>query len=212
MHHFTGEMDQEIVGSESSHRKNISKFIKYQVQKLLIHSTFWRFLGFVSSAVGLLCFALSLTFQRLFGKRNIWKMFLYGALSFIIAGFMLLPNKKMRLSRRGWLKVQIVFFVFVFTNLGFHFYEKWISGKPDRFALSSIGMFALSSFSLSCQINIGFEVGFTNFLLATFTTQILQINEYLICLPLAICFVIFAVRSYLESRNEETVTSGIELV
>ena len=121
---------------------------------------------------------------------------------------MLLPNKKKQLSRRGWLRVQIVFFVFVFTNLGFHFYEKWISGKPDRFALSSIGLFALSSFSLSCQINIGFEIGFTNFLLATLTTQIMQINEYLVCLPLAICLVIFAVRSYLESRNEETVTSG----
>ncbi|AES98857.1 transmembrane protein, putative [Medicago truncatula] len=44
----------------------------------------WRFVGFASSVVGLLCYALSSSFNYLFGEWNLLKIFLYSAFSFII--------------------------------------------------------------------------------------------------------------------------------
>lgn len=59
----------------------------------------WRFVGFASAIVGLVCYALSSSFNYLFGEWNLSKIILYSVISFIICLMILYP--KVWQSSRG---------------------------------------------------------------------------------------------------------------
>ncbi|KAE9596064.1 putative exocyst complex component Exo70, cullin repeat-like-containing domain-containing protein [Lupinus albus] len=54
------------------------------IRRWLTQTKIWRIVGFVSAVVGLLCYALSSSFNLLFGDWNFSKIFLYCVFSFII--------------------------------------------------------------------------------------------------------------------------------
>ncbi|KAE9620092.1 hypothetical protein Lalb_Chr02g0160091 [Lupinus albus] len=59
------------------------------ITKFITHHMLWRLVGFMSSIVGFTCYALSPSFNDLFGNRNPLKM-VYSVVSSIISILMLL--------------------------------------------------------------------------------------------------------------------------
>ena len=113
----------------------------------------WKFLGFVSSTVGLVCYALSPSFRHLYGEWNIMKIILYVVVSSIISCIMLFAEQLTFLR----LKAHVLFVVMMLTSLYSVRYDKTVDGKPDALSPISSGAFSLMSLSLSRQIELGFE-------------------------------------------------------
>jgi len=80
----------EITLATSDPKKNMIQII--QVLSFLNHPLVWRLTGFISSIIGLLCYALSSSFKHLFGDWNLLKIFLYGIVSFITCCTVLLAK------------------------------------------------------------------------------------------------------------------------
>lgn len=170
------------------------------IPSLLKQPLFWRFTGFISSIIGLLCYALSSSFKHLFGEWNSLKIFLYGAGSLITCSIVLLA-KKWQLSRGLMLKAHVGFMVLMLTSVYSFFYDKAVNGKPDALGLVSCAAFALVSFSLSRQIDLGFEVDLLNFFLGYLMVQLMKINFLLASLGGVLCYFLIVLRSSLDSQQ-----------
>ncbi|KAF7816184.1 disease resistance protein RPM1-like [Senna tora] len=146
------------------------------VVKILVQPLLWRIVGFASSAVGFLCYALSSSFTHLFGDWNLLKIIIYSALSCIICSF-LLYAKKWSVSRSSLVKVQMGFLVLIIISVYSFFYDKAVNGsKPDVLSLVSCGAFAFMSFSLSRLTDLGFEVDLLNFFLGCLILLLMKIH------------------------------------
>ena len=135
------------------------------IPSLLEKSQLWGLIGFVSSAIGLIRNALSSPFKHVLGGWNFWKIFLYSAGSFIICS-MVLYAKKWKLSRSLMLKAHTRLFDLMLS--------------PDVFGLISCVALAMLSFSLSRQINLGFEVDLLNFFLGCLTVLLMKMDLKLV--------------------------------
>ncbi|AET00574.1 WRKY family transcription factor [Medicago truncatula] len=120
-----------------------------RISNRLILINHWRILGFFSSIIGFTSYAFSSSFNHLYGKWNFIKIIIYTLVSFSISSMMLFL-KKWKLSRRFLLK----------AHLG---------------SMISCAAFALMSFCLSRQIDLGFETDL-NFFLGILTVQLMKIN------------------------------------
>ncbi|KAF7816177.1 WRKY transcription factor WRKY24-like [Senna tora] len=169
--------------------------------KLLMQPLLWRCVGFTSSVVGVLCYALSSSFTHLFGKWNLMKILIYIVVSSIICIFMLFA-KKWKLSRSLLVKAQFGFLVLMLTSLYSFFYDKAVNGKPDLLNLISCAAFAAMSLSLSRQSELGFEVDLLNFFLGCLTLQLMKINLMLAFVGGAFSYSLIVLRSSLDSQME----------
>ncbi|KAF7816181.1 exocyst complex component EXO70B1-like [Senna tora] len=172
-----------------------------RLPKLLMQPLLWRVVGFTSSVVGLICYALSSSFTHLFGKWNLLKMLIYSVVSFIICSFMLFA-KKWKVSRSLLVKAQFGFLVLMLTSLYSFFYDKAVNGKPDLFSFISCAAFSAMSLSLSRQTEFGFEVDLLNFFLGCLTLLLMKINLLLAFIGAAFSYSLFLLRSSLDSQME----------
>ncbi|KAF7816183.1 Calmodulin-binding transcription activator 5 [Senna tora] len=161
----------------------------------------WKCVGFVSSVIGLVSYALSSSFTHLFGEWNLLKILIYAGFSLIICSIMLFAKKR-QLSRSFLLKSHVGFLVLMLASLYSSFYDKSMNGKPDVLSLISSGAFALMSLSLSRQIELGFEVGVSNFFAGCLTVQLMKINLLLAFVAVVFCYSLIVTRCYLDSHPQ----------
>lgn len=117
----------------------------------------WRFVGFVSSIVGLVCYALSSSFNCLFGEWNLMKIILYCAFSLFICLWSLFAKVCQRSSSLRF-KAHSAFLVLTITSVYSYFTDKVVNGEPDAYSVISCVTFSIMSLSLSRQTECGFEV------------------------------------------------------
>jgi len=153
-----------------------------------------RVVGFMSSVVGLICYALSSSFNHLFGEWNLLKIILYTMVSFSIGSVMLFM-KKWKRSRCFSLKVHVGVLVLLLTSFYSFVSDKSANGKPDGLSLISCGAFALMSLCLSRQIDLGFGADLLNFFLGCLTVQLMEINLMLFIVAAIFCYCFMILRS-----------------
>jgi hypothetical protein len=153
----------------------------------------WRFVGFASSVVGLVCFALSSSFNYLFGDWNLLKIFLYSVFSFIISLMILFANI-WRHSTSLRFKSHTAFLVLTITSLYSFFLDKVVTGKPDAYSLISCSSFAIMLLSLSRQIECGFEVDLLYFFLGCLIVQLMKIKLLLFILGAGFSYLLIILR------------------
>ncbi|KAI5435022.1 uncharacterized protein LOC127118476 [Lathyrus oleraceus] len=167
----------------------------------LMQPKIWRFVCFVSSVVGLLSYALSSSFNHLFGKWNFLKVFLYTIFSFIICLTILYANTCQTSSISLGLKAHLVFSVFTITTVYSFFFDK-ANGKPDLYSLISCAAFAIMSLSLSKQTHFGFEVDLLYFFCGYLTLQLMKIKLFLVVVGVIFSYFLIILRFYLGNPIE----------
>ena len=98
----------------------------------------------------------------------------------------------------------MVFVVLALTSLWFFWEDRCELGKVEnRFRkmmnLASIGAFALMALSLLRQLQIGFDVGVTNFLVGCFLVTLMKMNLKLAPLAALFCYLLVNNRSISDS-------------
>ncbi|RHN52585.1 hypothetical protein MtrunA17_Chr6g0482151 [Medicago truncatula] len=160
----------------------------------------------MSSIVGLVCYALSPSFNRLIGKLKAFQIFLYGVLSLAIFTTILFAKQSSRTTRHVQLKTYSSFLVLMIISVYAFFYDRAVNGKPEILSIVSNAAFALVSLSLHKLINFGFEIGVFSYFLGCFTVQLLTINWMFIFVALFFGCPLFVMHSSLNSKRE--VASG----
>ncbi|KAJ1386247.1 Exocyst complex component Exo70 [Sesbania bispinosa] len=166
-----------------------------QILRWLMQPLVWRFVGFGSAVAGLLCYALSSSFNHLFGNWNLLKIFLYSVFSFIIS-FMVLFAKIWKHSRSLRFKANWAFMVLTITSVYSFFSDKVMNGKPDAYSLISCAAFAIMSLSLSRQTQCGFEVDLLYFFLGCLIVQLMKIRLELVIVGAGFSYSLIILRSY----------------
>jgi hypothetical protein len=109
----------------------------------------WRAVGLMSSLVGLLCYTLSPSFDRLIGRWEPFKVFLYIVLSLALLTTILFAKQLSLSTGIGHLKrTCTVFAVVMIISVYSFFYDRAVDGKPDILSVVSNAAFALVSLSL----------------------------------------------------------------
>ncbi|KAJ1386250.1 Exocyst complex component Exo70 [Sesbania bispinosa] len=166
-----------------------------QILRWLMQPLVWRFVGFGSAVVGLVCYALSSSFNHLFGQWNLFKIFLYTAFSFIIS-LLILFAKIWQQSTSLRFKAHWAFLVLTITSVYSFFYDKVVNGKPDAYSLISCSAFAIMTLSLSRQTRCGFEVDLLYFFLGCLNVQLMKIKLPLAILGAGFSYSLIILRSY----------------
>ncbi|KHN19141.1 hypothetical protein glysoja_045792 [Glycine soja] len=113
-----------------------------QMARWLKKEAVWRYVGFVSTIVGLLCYGLSSSFNSLFGEWSLLKIFLYSVFSLFICLSSLFP-KVWQYSTSLRLKAHLAFLVLTVTSVYSYFADKVVNRKPDAYSLISSAAFAI---------------------------------------------------------------------
>ncbi|CAJ2652699.1 unnamed protein product [Trifolium pratense] len=174
--------------------------ILIQIWKWLMQPKVWRFVGFASSIVGLLCYALSSSFNYLFGDWNLLKIFLYSVFSLIIS-LIILFAKIWQHSTSLRFKAHAAFLVLAITSLYSFFFDKVMNGKPDSYSLLSCAAFSIMLLSLSRQTQCGFEIDLMYFFLGSLIVQLMKIKLELCILGVGFSYLIIILRSVFSSIN-----------
>jgi len=180
--------------------------IVIQIVKKVMQPKVWRFVGFASSAIGLLCYALSSSFNYLFGDWNLLKIFLYGVFSFIISSVVLFARMWQHSTSLRF-KAHTAFLVLTITSLYSFFFDKLVNGKPDAYSLISCASFSIMLMSLSRQTQCGFEVGLLYFFLGCLIVQLMKIKLQLFVVGVGFSYLIIILRSSFSSIDNEHPTS-----
>ncbi|TKY56549.1 Exocyst complex component EXO70B1 [Spatholobus suberectus] len=160
----------------------------------------WRFVGFVSTIVGLLCYALSTSFNYLFGDWNLLKIFLYSAFSFFICLWSLFAKVCQRSTSLRF-KAHSAFLVLTITSVYSYFADKAVNGKPDAYSLISCVAFAIMSLSLSRQTQCGFEADLFYFFLGCLIVLLMKINLALAIVGVGLSYFLIILRSSLDTTS-----------
>ncbi|KAK7270722.1 hypothetical protein RJT34_26087 [Clitoria ternatea] len=147
-HRMALHQASSLVGWHFKHRELISLLGVWQTFKRALHADkTWRLVGLGSSIVGMLCYALSPSFNRLIGGWNPFKFSLYGIFSLVICvTFTLLFARNSEISR--WhvqLKAYMGFAVLMILSVYSYFYDRAVRGKPEILSLVSNAAFSLMS-------------------------------------------------------------------
>ena len=164
----------------------------------------WRFVGFVAAVIGLLCNALSSSFNYLFGEWTMLVITLYTVSSFIICVFVLFATKIWQHSRNHWFVAHTTFAVLVITSLYSYFFDKLMHNKPDAYSLISCASFAVTALSLSRnKTQCGFEIDLLYFLLACLMMQLMKITLKLFIFGAIFSYFLIIIRSSFSSIDAE---------
>ncbi|KAL2317429.1 hypothetical protein Fmac_031305 [Flemingia macrophylla] len=138
----------------------------------------WRFVCFVLSIIGMLCFALSSTFNDIFGKWRRWKIFLYVIFCSIIC-LAVLFTKAWPPSTSLSLEVHVGFLLLMITSVYSFYFDKLVKVNPDAYCLASFAAFAIMSVGLSRLIHFGFGVDLLYYFSGILTVQLMKIKFWL---------------------------------
>ena len=172
-----------------------------QIQRWLMQPHAWRFVGLGSSIVGLFCYAISPSFNYLFGEWNFLKIFIFSQLSLIIC-VAVFYAKVWQHSRSHRFKGHMAFLVLTITSVYSFFFDKAVNKKPDVCSLISCAAFAMMSLSLSRQTHCGFEVDLMYFFLGALIVQLMKIKLWLSVLGLGFSYSLIILRSSLHAPLE----------
>jgi len=172
-----------------------------RIQTWLMQTKVWRFVGFASAAVGLVCYALSSSFNYLFGSWNLLKIILYTVFSFIIC-IMILYENIWKQSRSLRYKAHTAFLVLTITSVYSFYFDKVVNGKPDAYSLISCAAFAIMSLSFSRQSQCGFEMDLLYFFLGCFTVLLMKIKFQLFIIGAGLSYSLIIFRSSFSSVEE----------
>ncbi|XP_028783986.1 uncharacterized protein LOC114740037 [Neltuma alba] len=172
-------------------------------KRILIHPMFWRILGFVSSIVAFTCFAQSPSFYDSFGRWNLFKSAIYSVISLGLTTMMLFIKKCERFTRSVLVKAQVGFLVLMLTSLC-SIWQDQVSQKENEetgsrgkiLNMCSFGAFAFMTLSFSRQLQLGFEVGISNFLFGSFLVLLMKMNFKFIPLAAFCCYVFIHIQSF----------------
>jgi hypothetical protein len=159
---------------------------------------FLGFVGFASSIVGLLCYALSSSFNYIFGHWNFLKIFLYSIFSLIISLIILFANI-LQHSTTHRFKAHTAFLVLTITSLYSFFFDKVVNGKPDSYSLSSCAAFSIMLLSVSRQTQCGFEIDLLYFFLGFLIVQLMKIKLQLFIFGAGFSYSLIILRSSFSS-------------
>ncbi|KAL1332297.1 hypothetical protein HN51_061122 [Arachis hypogaea] len=166
----------------------------------------WRLVTVVSAVIGLICYALSSSFNHLFGNWKPWKIIFYALFSFITFLVALLAKdwKKSRILRflaRKWQRLRILrfrsvttFLVMLWTTVFSFFSDRATAmvAKPDAYSVVSSVAFSTMSLSLSRNVPFVFEE-LMYFFIGIFIAQMMKIKLLLgfsVGTVISFCFVI----------------------
>lgn len=173
-------------------------FIK--IQNWLMKPKVWSFVCFVSSIVGLLCYALSPTFNRLFGKWTWWKILIYLVFSFTIC-FGVLFAKSWQRSTSARVEAHMAFLILLITSVYSFFFDKKVKGKLDAYGLFSCVAFAIMSLTLSRQSHFGCEIDLLYFFSGVLIVQLMKINLWLVIVGGSFSYSLIILRSTLDPSS-----------
>jgi hypothetical protein len=156
----------------------------------------------VSTVVGLSCYALSPSFNRLIATRKPFKLIAYGVLSLALITTILFANKLPSSTRHNELKSLMSFAVLIMLSEYTFFYDRAVNGKPDILNVVSNAAFVLVSLSLHKLFYFGFEIGVFSFFFGCFTVQLITINQILILIPIVFGYPLFKLHSSPDSQPE----------
>ncbi|RHN67639.1 putative exocyst complex component Exo70, cullin repeat-like-containing domain-containing protein [Medicago truncatula] len=186
--------------------------ILIQILRWLMQEKVWRFVGFASAIVGLVCYALSSSFNYLFGEWNLSKIILYSVISFIICLMILYP-KVWQSSRGLKFKAHTAFFVLTLTSVYSFIYDKVVNEKPDAYSLISCAAFAIMSLSLSRQTErqtqCGFEVDLLYFFLGCLIVQLMKVKLQLAVVGVGFSYFVIIFRSAFSSSAARNGYAGL---
>ncbi|KAJ1386709.1 putative transmembrane protein [Sesbania bispinosa] len=169
-------------------------------QRLFQAKMMWRLVGFVSSVVGLLCYALSPSFNRLIGGWNIFKLFLYVVLSLVVCATILFAKQSSLLTQHVQLQMCMSSAVLIIISVYSFFYDKAVSGRPETLSLVSNAAFALVSLSLSRLIQFRFDMGIFSYFVGCLTIQLVTINWKLILVAIIFGCPLLIMHSFSDCR------------
>ncbi|KAK8467116.1 hypothetical protein PHAVU_008G257033 [Phaseolus vulgaris] len=154
-----------------------------------------RLVCLASSVVGLICYALSSTFNRLLGNWSWWKMLLYIVFSFIIfLAVWFAPPRSSSTSHR--LKAHLAFFVLIITSVYSFWFDNVVKGKPDAYSLISCAAFATMSLGLSNLTQLGFQIDLLYFFCGSLTVQLMKIKLWLVIVGGGFSYSLLQLRYY----------------
>uniref|UniRef100_A0A0R0L828 Exocyst subunit Exo70 family protein n=1 Tax=Glycine max TaxID=3847 RepID=A0A0R0L828_SOYBN len=171
-----------------------------EIQSWLRQPKVWRFVCFISSVVGLLCYALSSSFNHMFGKWSWWKILLYIVFSCIIC-IAVLFAKAWESSNSLRLEAHTAFLVLMITSVYSFFVDKVVKGKPDACSLVSCAAFAIMSLCLSRLSRFGFEVDLLYFFSSLLTIQLMKIKVWLVFVGGCFSYSLIKLRSTLDNQD-----------
>ncbi|XP_027333904.1 exocyst complex component EXO70B1-like [Abrus precatorius] len=178
-------------------------------RKLLTQPKFWRSVGFVSSVIGMLCYAWALVLDHFGEKYHILKISLYGVVSFTVICVMLFP-KVLRFTKSFLLKALVGLLALMLTSLYNFFSDKDSNTKICVLSLISNASFALMLLSLSKQNDLGFEPELLNFYLGCLTIQLMKVNLWFILVGATYCYFLNVLHSHSDFKLEIGRDSGHE--
>ncbi|KHN12800.1 exocyst complex component EXO70B1-like [Glycine soja] len=181
-----------------------------KIRSWLLEPKVWSFVCFVSSVVGLLCYALSTSFNHLFGKWTWWKTLLYIVFSFIVC-LAVLFAKAWERSTSTWLEAHMAFLILFFTSVYSFFFDKEVKGKPDAYSLFSCAAFAIMSLSMSRLSHFGFEVDLLYFFSGVLTIQLMKIKIWLVVVGGSFSYSLILLRSTLGASPTRIEYRGLQL-
>jgi len=137
-------------------------------------------LCFVSCSVGLLCYALSSSFNQLFGKWKWWKILLYIVFTLCFIFFLSKSTSTRERPTSSSLKANSAFLVLIMTSVYSYFVDTKVKGKPDVYSVVSSAAFAIMSLGLSTLSPFGFEVDLLYFFCGVLIVQLMKIKLWLV--------------------------------
>ncbi|RDY13559.1 Disease resistance protein RLM3, partial [Mucuna pruriens] len=179
-----------------------------------VHPILWRFIGFVSSLVGLITYAMSPPLNKVFkqGELGFLVVVIYCALGSLLCCLMLFTTT-WSLPKKTVLTAHVVFFVLMVTSV-YSFYLDKTEGNTKAkdgdkvLNLVSCGAFSLMSLSLSRLSGLGFEAGVFNFFLGSLMMAVMKWNLKFALAAAAFCYILISIRTYSENSHS---TGDIEV-
>ncbi|XP_054823284.1 uncharacterized protein LOC129321522 [Prosopis cineraria] len=160
----------------------------------------WRFLGFGSSVLGFICFALGTPFQKLFGQWNLLKIVVYSIASLMFSILMLFVRDiEQRFPRVFRMKTLVSCSVLLLTSLYSYYDDRSKQGEGEGNGYQSIvslicfGSFTLTCKSLSRQVQQPrFDFAMSNFFLGLLVLAIMKINLKVAVVVVVVCYVLMS--------------------
>ncbi|KAK4278686.1 hypothetical protein QN277_016500 [Acacia crassicarpa] len=188
-----------------------------RVQNQLNNPIFLKTVGSLSYVIGLVCHALSSSFESLIGEWNPTRIVLYiifsCIISVVVAVFLLPSDSVVLFAHRtqdpvvSKLIPLVQFLVLMLTSLCSFFIDRYTKGKPDTWSVVSSYAFALTSMCIARQIRPDFDVGVSIFFLRCATVQLMKIHLIFILVAAGLCYPLLFLRSYLDSQLEQFLRS-----
>jgi len=154
-----------------------------------------RLVCLASSVIGLLCYALSSSFNHLLGNWCWWKMLLYIVFGFSIClAVLFTPPRSSSTSLR--LEAHLAFLVLIITCVYSFLFDNVVKGKPDAYSLISSAAFATMSLGLSNLTRFGFQIDLLYFFCGGLIIQLMKIKLWLVIVGGAFTYALLQLRDY----------------